>query len=266
MKFTNKFNLPDVIVSACVNDPYSKQGADYSCTELLKPPLQIRLQRDYDQLREDDVSKRLPSILGSAVHTILQDAAKNDESIVTELRLFVDIYGKTISGALDYYNKNTHTLMDYKVVKAISTKYSHPDHIKQLNILRFICLENNIPVIKIMNCYILKDWDEKQSERDDNYPKCAFFVKEHKIWELRKTKDLIFDRVNALNNALSTEDLDTIEECDTWNGRRCEDWCDVRQFCTKAKKPFTRSTKKVIEQSAPHLTPTERRASVIAND
>lgn len=38
MKYTNKFNLPDGLARAVMNDPYSKGDADFSVTELLDPP------------------------------------------------------------------------------------------------------------------------------------------------------------------------------------------------------------------------------------
>ena len=99
MKLTNKRNLPETIVNVLKRPQYSKGKANLSVTELINSPRIVQLKRlHWDQL-EEDASSMVWSLFGSAVHNILQHG--KDEHHIVEQRLFADIEGWTISGAID---------------------------------------------------------------------------------------------------------------------------------------------------------------------
>ena len=72
MKLTNHFNLPDTFFQAVLNDKYSRGDAQYSATDLIRPPRITILSRRYWDEIEEDVSERIWALLGKAVHAILE--------------------------------------------------------------------------------------------------------------------------------------------------------------------------------------------------
>ena len=76
MKLTNEYGAPDEIVRAIQNDSYTKGGADFSVTELIKPPQIRRLWSEHEEDISVDVSDEMFKLLGTAVHRILDSAPK----------------------------------------------------------------------------------------------------------------------------------------------------------------------------------------------
>jgi len=76
MKLTNKYGAPGSIVDAIHNDPYTKDGADFSVTELIKPPQIRRLWQEHEDEISIDVRDEMFKLLGTAVHNLLDSAPK----------------------------------------------------------------------------------------------------------------------------------------------------------------------------------------------
>jgi hypothetical protein len=77
MELTNKFGLPETLVSALKADPYQAVG-DISVTTLIDSP-RIRMLKRHNQGKiEEDVSNMLWALMGSAVHTVLERANINN--------------------------------------------------------------------------------------------------------------------------------------------------------------------------------------------
>ena len=76
MKYTNKYNFPEAIVNAVQNDDYTKGGADYSATGIMKPPQEAALYRivnaDPDAEIVVDVADQIWMLFGTAIHSILE--------------------------------------------------------------------------------------------------------------------------------------------------------------------------------------------------
>lgn len=68
---TNKLNLPDQIVKACLYDTHKSAG-DISCSQLIENPRVIQLKRQNNYT--EDVSDRLYMLMGTALHHILERA------------------------------------------------------------------------------------------------------------------------------------------------------------------------------------------------
>ena len=79
MKLTNEYGAPDEIVKAIQNDSYTKGGADFSVTELIKPPQIRRLWSEHEEDISVDVNDEMFKLLGTAVHRILDSAPKCKE-------------------------------------------------------------------------------------------------------------------------------------------------------------------------------------------
>ena len=56
---TNDYKAPQAIVNAIQNDPYTKDGADFSITELIKPPQIRRLWKKHEDKIIVDVREEI---------------------------------------------------------------------------------------------------------------------------------------------------------------------------------------------------------------
>ncbi len=79
MKLTNKFDTPDAIVAAIEADPYTKDGADFSVTELISPPQIRRLWKKHHEDISIDVRDEVWKLLGKGVHAALEQAGDVSE-------------------------------------------------------------------------------------------------------------------------------------------------------------------------------------------
>jgi hypothetical protein len=101
VEYSNRANLPEILVRAVKrkNSEYSKGKADWSVTQLISPPqISILKSLHHHEMSRDIVDEFWP-LLGSAVHSIMMLGAEGGQ--VAEERLFVEIDGKIISGAID---------------------------------------------------------------------------------------------------------------------------------------------------------------------
>ena len=103
MKITNKYNLPQTIADALATSQarYSKGDAWMSVTGLQKPPRIGLLSKKNWRNMEEDVSDAVWKLLGSAIHTVLEDGDAGSNAIIKEERMFMNVLCQQISGALD---------------------------------------------------------------------------------------------------------------------------------------------------------------------
>src|SRR3990167_5284371 len=116
MQLSNKYNLPDTIVSAVKNDSYSHSGA-ISITGLIRPPRMRSLEMRHDSEITIDASERIWSLLGQSVHAILARADTTNH--LSEERLNAEVLGWKVSGQADLYSQDG-TISDYKVTSVFS--------------------------------------------------------------------------------------------------------------------------------------------------
>ena len=118
MKITNKHNVPETLVALASRDYYTKGKADYSVTEIISPPRIQRLRRAHHEQMEQDVSDMLWQLLGSALHVVAERGAADGH--ITEERLFTEIDGVKLSGAIDIQKVESDgtIITDYKFTSA----------------------------------------------------------------------------------------------------------------------------------------------------
>ena len=206
MNLTNVYDLPEALVRAIRNDPYTG-GGDISVTKLIDSPQVRALRKQYGHAVVEDVSDRIWSLLGQAVHTILERAGEEDHVKVEE-RLFAEVGGWKVSGQFDRLDLHGTTLDDYKVTStyAIEGKIEWE---RQLNCLRWLAAQNGYKVDKLRIVAILKDWKKAKAKIDPSYPQVPVAVVQVPVWDLSEACTYISDRV-AIHQAA---DEGNVPEC-----------------------------------------------------
>lgn len=229
MIYTNKYGLPDSLVRAVQNDDYDKGDADFSATELLKPPQIGHLFRKHEEDISEDVADVIYRLLGSGIHNVLERAYEDSDAVL-EQRFFADIVlangePSTISGAVDL--REAGKIMDYKVTATYTImRGDHEAWEQQLNIYDWLARMNGSHVNELEIIAILRDWKKSQRFKV-NYPDQGVVTVPINQWSHTEQEDFIREKI-----AEHQEDPPRYCTSDeTWSGIRCKDWCNVSPFC-----------------------------------
>jgi len=158
MKITNKFGVPETLVSLASREYYSKGKSDYSVTEIISPPRIQVLRRKHKAEMEQDVSDMLWSLLGSALHVVAERG--QTEGHITEERLFTEVDGVVLSGAIDLQKVSDTgiTITDYKFTSAWSLRQDKMDWQAQQNIYAWMVQkEKKMHVESVQICALIRD-------------------------------------------------------------------------------------------------------------
>lgn len=192
MILTNKSNLPQAIVDAVQNDPYSSGGADISVTQLIAPPRKVALEKTFSLEITEDAADRIWSLLGQSIHTILERANRVG---IAERRLSMACEGWTISGGMDLYDEDG-VIVDYKTTSAWSCKGGVKEEwVRQLNVYAEILRANGHPVKGLRVVAILRDWSKLEAARDAEYPQSQVSSLSVPLWTPEQAKHYIHERV-----------------------------------------------------------------------
>lgn len=265
---TNVHGLPEALVQAVKNDPYSAGGADISVTKLIDAPQRRALWRKHQVQIQEDVSERIWALLGQAVHHILERAGTDT---LVEQRLFAEVEGWTLSGQFDRLHLASQTLSDYKVTTTFKAK-GDDNWTRQLNILRWLAHTNGLRAERLEIVAIFRDWRSGEAERNPDYPQAPVQVIPVPVWPLDEAETYIRERVKLHQQTQALADNDVYPPCtdeerwysgDSWaiikpggkralrvlteqptdipdgyvvehrpgRYRRCESYCEVAAFC-----------------------------------
>lgn len=230
MKITNKNGLPEPLVRAVSSHKYSKGDADYSITELIKPPRIAALEKlHWDEL-EEDASDRLWALMGSAGHEVLRRSA---ESGIVETRLSIIIDGKKVSGQLDYMQAEQ-SIIDYKFTSIWAVKDGvKPEWAQQLNCYKYLADVHQMPVKEVLIIAILRDWNINEAKRNPELPQSQVVVLPVRIWSVETVKNWIQARIILHERARAG----TLPECtaeEMWE--RPETYAAVKKGNKRASK------------------------------
>ena len=200
---TNKHNLPEAFVNFAQKDTYSKGAADISVTSLIDSP-RVRMMKDhYKNEISFDVIDNIWALFGTAVHHILESA--KSETLIKEERLFVDIDGWTLSGAIDQQEVDDDgiNIIDYKVTSVWSVIYDKSSWHEQLNCYaHLIEMNKDKPVKSLKICAILRDWQQRDARNKDNYPQAPIVLVDIPLWSFAERDVYVRSRM-ALHKAAS---------------------------------------------------------------
>jgi hypothetical protein len=200
MKLTNKFGLPEPIVTAFGIEDYVRGKADHTATELIKPVRIRAFSEKFSGEMEEDVSERVWRFFGSVKHLVLQRIAEaNPERYIVEKRFEVAMPGgRTVSGQIDLFDKDLEILYDYKETSVWKFMLGDLEEWEnQSNINCYLMRMNLIYPKKLVNIAWLKDWKIRKARltRERNYPKCAIHETELPRWTVPEQQDYILKRI-----------------------------------------------------------------------
>jgi hypothetical protein len=197
---SNLANLPLPMVVAA-EDKHISSGSNLSLTSVYAPAKQIALQKLHAAEIHEDASDRIWSLLGQAVHTILERAADHD-AIMTfaEQRWERTVLGWRVAGRIDHLTlePSLRALTDYKVTSVWSVKDgAKTDWVIQMN-LQYLLAPDALraQIDKLQVCALLRDWRKNEALRyGDDYPERQVVVVPIPMWPLEKTAAYLEERV-----------------------------------------------------------------------
>lgn len=183
MKLTNKFGLPDTVVKALTRSEYSKGESNRSVTQLIDSPrVRILRQENWDNM-EEDVSEKMWAVLGSAAHKMFEETG--DDKHITEERLYTEIEGWVVSGAIDVQRieEDGITVIDYKTTSVWSVILGKSEWETQLNCYASLVRRAKGQRVKALKVIaILRDWSRRDAEEKQDYPKAPIVEIDVPMW------------------------------------------------------------------------------------
>jgi hypothetical protein len=172
----------------------------------MSPPKIRRLREQYDAEMEIDVTKMIASQLGTFMHGKLE--AKEVEGYHNEERIFTEVDGVVISGAIDLQQvvEGGVVIIDYKFVKAWSVKQGKSDWETQLNIYKWLVESvKRVPVKGLQICAIIKDY--APYDTSEGYPEAEAIMIDVPMWDAVKTEAYVRQRLEMHRHARMAHDF-----------------------------------------------------------
>ena len=242
-----------------------KLGNKYSVTELIAGTREVYLKKTTDYAV--DPQDQIFAMHGSAVHSICE---KHSSSfILTEIRLSNDLFTGQIDAYGDLLGTGKKVLLDYKVTSSFKAamalgyyKVDEPtgeyyksgakkglektrkalrtDGVKhtlewaiQVNAYRMLLEEHNFPVEEMYIQMYVRDYSLRiAAER--NVEKPIYLLKVNRISDIWLKRYFELKR-KRLETAMANDEVPAFcSKRESWNGRKCESYCNVFDACRQA--------------------------------
>ena len=228
MQVTNVHNLPEPLVTLARREYYSKGAAQYSVTEIMSPPKIRRMREKYDDQIVTDVSSMLWSLLGSALHVVMERGETS--GWIKEERLFAEVDGVSISGAIDLQEEGEGgiTIYDYKFTSAWAVMQEKEEWAQQLNIYKWLVeTVKQRKVVGLKICAMVRDYSKHDLR--EAYPAAPICVIDVPLWDSVKTEMYIRERLEMHRESKMRADF----EEDLQNCSNEERWMSETTFAVK---------------------------------
>jgi len=176
-------SFPSPFVRAILHDKYDKGHSKFSVTQLIGRPQRTWLATQGERIETPYSS--FSALLGTAIHSILEEYVDPAQGEIAEKRLYIDIDGITVSGQIDFYEHNT--IFDYKSTRGVQDKMKE-DHFKQVTMNGYLARQNGMEVQNVGVVYIQMDWSYMQSTINPSYPQSPFAIFIHPYEEAQAIK------------------------------------------------------------------------------
>jgi hypothetical protein len=173
----------------------------------MSPPKIRRLREQYDEQIEVDVTSLLATQFGTFMHGKLE--AKEIEGYVNEERLFTEVDGAVISGAIDLQQQTPDgvVIIDYKFVKAYSVMMNKIDWEVQLNIYKWLVeTVKHTKVVGLQICAFIKDFNKFDTSKE-GYPQAEAVMIDIPMWDAVRTETYVRERLELHRNAKVAHDF-----------------------------------------------------------
>lgn len=195
---TNKFNLPEPIYRSLTHSDYSRGDSNRSVTQLIDSPRIRILRQEHDP--DEDVVDLTWRVLGSAVHLWFEQHTRADSEYTPEERLFMEVEGWSISGAIDIQHgpDDAVILTDYKCTGVYSVIFGKLEWERQLNLYALLVEKvKGLRVEKLQIAAILRDWSLRKSLKEGaSYPQAPMVMVDVPLWSLEQREKYLQDRVS----------------------------------------------------------------------
>ena len=208
MILTNKHNLPEVLANFARAKRYDRGDASFSITQLINSPRIVAYEKRYAEQIEQDLSDLMFSLLGNAVHAVL-DSYSDQNNVISEQRLFCHVNGFRISGQIDrqVLVPGGRIIEDWKVTSAWAVMSEKIEWEHQLNAYAFLVrstiADGDVQGLKINA--IIRDFSRRQAEKVPGYPAAPVHQVDIPLWTFEQQKDYIYGRLAAHAQALMDE-------------------------------------------------------------
>jgi len=185
-------NIPEGIYQRVLANVQKPDPDILRVTELINPPLIKRLTLEHWDELNPLASEFLWSLLGSAVHAELAKAGGNT---LIEHRVTKEVFGITLSGAIDRYEIDIKTIADYKctsvwaILLGLKSEWE-----SQLNLYKFLLESEGHEVNQLKIHAILRDWQVGKSMQK-GYPPAPFTTLDVPMWSKSTVNRYINERI-----------------------------------------------------------------------
>ena len=217
MKITNVMQLPEALVKACDVSPHNAEG-NISATTFLQGTRQILLTKRHWHEMTDDVSNRIWSLFGTAVHKLLEIETPDT---FTEEFFSVPVGKYNVTGRVDCYDMTNGVINDYKTASVWKViKGDFADWKKQGLIYAWLLTKQGFPVNECKFIAMLKDHSKSKAKFDRNYPQTPVYVYQFTVGkkDLEEIEKEIFAKVEEIEKAsdLKDNELPLCTEQERW--------------------------------------------------
>lgn len=280
MKYTNKDNIPLVLCVLFLSDnyDYNRSEKTISATSLLDTTKQIILSQKLTGEGVEDVSDRIASSLGSAIHTALEQAWLNkpheimeslgypadtgDKLIVNpkykeglsecipvyvEQRASKQIAGWTVTGKFDIIIDGRLNDLKNRQAYAYIFQSNAEKDILQASIYRWLN-QDKVTQEDFSILWLFTDWSKKEARQNKDYPQKRWMEQKYFLKPIEVIEEYIVNKLNSIDKLLDRP------ECELPDCTKEDLWMDdpVWKYYKDPTKT-ARSTKNFTSQSEANM-------------
>jgi hypothetical protein len=241
MKLTNKYGLPQPVVTALTRSEYSRGESNRSITQLIDAPRVRILKQEHQEELTEDVSEKLWAVLGTGVHKMFENTA--DENHISEERLFIEVDGWVVSGAIDLQKieEDGVIVSDYKTTSVWSVIFGKVEWEYQLNCYAALVRRSKGLKVKSLKVIaMMRDWKASEAEFKQDYPKAPILEIDIPLWADHEQDAYLNGRVHIHQTAefsrLTGCELPDCTDAERW--AKDPSWAVIKKGNKKATKVF----------------------------
>ena len=248
MKYTNKDNIPLALAVLFCSDTYDYNRSEktISATSLLDTTKQIVLSQRLTGEGVEDVSDRIASSLGSAIHTALEQAWLNnsheildslgyptdvlvrlvvnptekfeaDIPVYVEQRASKQIAGWTVTGKFDIIIDGRLNDLKNRQAYAYIFQSNAEKDILQASIYRWLN-QDKVTQEDFSILWLFTDWSKKEARQNKDYPQKRWMEQKYRLKPIEEIEEYIVNKLNSIDKLLDRPESE-LPECtkeDLW--------------------------------------------------